>query len=201
MSSRYLFPVVLLAAFCFVPQAHGQTATGIKIAIANPSRIFGEIQETKDLNVKMRAQGESLASQEKDKRDELKSLQDARDQLKPDTPQYTTQNDKLLKAAIEFDSWGKIQKAEFERKKKVHMKAVFDKVRAAVAEVAKARGIDLVITDEQPVVPDNLSQITEAELGQRLNQQSILYSDPKLDISDDVIALMDKEYKSAGAKN
>lgn len=201
MIPRYLLPVVLISALCFVAQARGQNATAVKVAIANPSRIFSEIQETKDLNVKMRAQGENLASQEKDKRDELKALQDARDQLKPDTPQYTTQNDKLLKAAIEFDSWGKIQKAEFERKKKMHMKMVFDKVRAAVAEVAKSRGIDLVITDEQPTIPDNLGQISEAELGQRLNQQSILYSDPKLDISDDVVALMDKEYKTAGAKN
>jgi len=196
----YLLPVLLLSAVCLTAPAFGQETAATKVAIANPSRIFSEIQETKDINVKMRTQGENLASQEKEKRDELKSLQDARDQLKPGTSQYNDQNEKLLKAAIEFDSWGKIRKAEFDRNKKAQMKAVFEKVQAAVAEVAKQRGIDLVITDQKPVIPDNLDQISDADLRQQLNQQSILYADPKLDISNDVIALMDKNYKSAGTK-
>jgi Skp family chaperone for outer membrane proteins len=200
MNYRYLLPAFLLAAMCFAGPTLAQDALTAKVAIANPSRIFSEIQETKDINVKMRTEGETLASQEKDKRDELKSLQEARDQLKPGTPQYKEQNEKLLKAAIEFDSWGKIRKAEFDRNKKIQMKAVFEKVQAAVAEVAKQRGIDLVITDQKPVIPDNLDQISDADLRQQLNQQSILYADPKLDISNDVIALMDKNYKSAGAK-
>src|SRR3954470_11870497 len=73
-----------------------------KVAIANPAKIFNEIQETKDLKAKMEGDRKNLETQEQTKRQELKDLQAQRDTLKPDSPQYAQLNQKLLEASISF---------------------------------------------------------------------------------------------------
>jgi Skp family chaperone for outer membrane proteins len=191
-----MWVVPLCALLMFPLTTWGQSA-GVKIAIASPPRILSQLQETKDVMNSMNSEREHLASLEKQKRDNVKSLQDARDQLKPGTSQYRERNEAFLKAAIEFDSWGKLTQVDVQRQQKEQMERMFKKIEAAVAEVAKQRGIDLVITQQKPDIPDNLDQINVQQLKDDINGQNLLYFNPKLDISDDVVALMDKQYKEA----
>jgi Skp family chaperone for outer membrane proteins len=158
---------------------------------------LSQLQETKDVMNKMNAEREHLASLEKQKRDNVKSLQDARDQLKPGTTQYQERNQDFLKAAIEFDSWGKLTQVDVQRQQKEQMQRMFNKIQKAVQDLAKQRNIDIVITEQKPEIPDNLDQINVQQLKDNINGRNLLYFNPKLDISDDVVALMDKQYKEA----
>jgi Skp family chaperone for outer membrane proteins len=189
--------VVPLCALLIVPLAAWGQDAGVKIAIASPPRILSQLQETKDVMNKMNAEREHLASLEKQKRDNVKSLQDARDQLKPGTTQYQERNQDFLKAAIEFDSWGKLTQVDVQRQQKEQMQRMFNKIQKAVQDLAKQRNIDIVITEQKPEIPDNLDQINVQQLKDNINGRNLLYFNPKLDISDDVVALMDKQYKEA----
>jgi Skp family chaperone for outer membrane proteins len=197
MKARFWIAPVCACLLVWAAAARGQEAGGLKIAVASPPRILSQLQETKDVMSKMNAEREQLSNLEKQKRQNVKNLQEARDQLKPGTPQYQERNEAFLKAAIEFDSWGKLTQVDVQRQQKEQMERMFKKIEAAVGKVAKQRGIDLVITEQKPQVPDNLDQINAQQLKDAINGQNILYFNPKLDISNDVVALMDKEYKEA----
>ena len=56
-------------------------------------------------------------------------------------PQYQEKNAELLKAAIEYEAWGKINEANMQRDQKLQMRRLFEKIEQAVAEVAKQKGL------------------------------------------------------------
>jgi len=190
-SARFcLLAIVVLTGLAISP-----ARAEMKIAIANPARIFNEMQETKDLKVKLENDRKSLEAQEREKREKIKALQDERDQLKSDTPQYAERNKALLSAAIEFKTWGEIMQADVQRTQKIQMKSLFEKIQAATAEVAKEKGISLVIAEQKPDVPDNLEQITVDQLRLVITQRNVLFAEEATDISNEVIALVDAKYK------
>ena len=73
----------------------------IKIRIANPAKIAESIKEYQDLIGKMDLDRKSLQAVITDKQNNLNALKQATAYLKPDSPQYSEEQDKLLKASIE----------------------------------------------------------------------------------------------------
>src|SRR5258708_7921969 len=112
--------VALLLGMAFVPALAGDGT--IKVAIANPARVFREIQETKDLNQKLENDRKAFEAQAREKQEKIKALKDERDQLKPDAPQYNERNKALLDAAVDYKVWGEIMQADNQRNQKQQMK-------------------------------------------------------------------------------
>jgi Skp family chaperone for outer membrane proteins len=184
---------VALLASAAVPHARAQENT--RVATANTGQVFNQIRETKDLQQKMDEQRKSLAQQEQAKRAALNAVQEARNQFKPDSDQYREKNGELMRTAIEFETWGRVNQADLTREQKQQMKTLFDKIEQAVGEVAKQKGIDVVVADQRGEIT-NLEQLNPDQLRVLLNQRIVLYSGPKTDITNDVIAYMDKNYKA-----
>jgi Skp family chaperone for outer membrane proteins len=99
---------------------------------------------------------------------------------------------------IQFDTWGKITRAQLEGMHKQQMKLLFDRIVAASADVAKQKGFDLVVTEQRLDVPENLAQITVDQLKAILMSRNTLYVNPKIDVTNDVIAALDAKYKASG---
>lgn len=189
----------LLCLFALPALSFGQGSAQLRIAVANPSRIFSEMQETKDLKEDLESERVRLTSMEKEKREELQKIQNQRNQLKADTPQWDELNNKLMDAALEFQLWGQQTKARAERNQKRQMKQLFDHIEKAIEEVAQRDGYDMVLADQRPELPENLDQINFDQLRALINSRNVLYSSPKTDISDAVIATLDAKYKGKGA--
>ena len=168
-----------------------------KIAVANTAKIFGDTAELKDLKQKMETERKVLEGVEKEKREHITALKSARDALKPETHQYQDKNAELLKAAIEFETWGKINQANFQREQKLQMKQLFEKIQDAVATVAKQKGFDLVLTDQRPEIPDDIDQLNLEQIRALINTRNVLYANEKVDISADVLAMLDAKYRDA----
>jgi len=195
---RRLTTILCLAVLTLMllsPPAAAQTPAA-KVAIANPARIFNEIQETKDLKAKMESDRKTLEATELEKRTQLRDLTAQRDALKPDSQAYAELNQRLLQASIEFEVWGRMQQAEVQRRQKQQMVALFNKITAAVAKVAAQQGIDLVIAEQRPEIPDNLDPVDINVLRNLINQRNVLFNSPAVDLSDKVIATMDADYKA-----
>ncbi|WP_428939093.1 OmpH family outer membrane protein [Fontivita pretiosa] len=187
--------LAVLTLMLLTPPATAQTPAA-KVAIANPARIFNEIQETKDLKAKMESDRKTLEATELEKRTQLRDLTAQRDALKPDSQAYAELNQRLLQASIEFEVWGRMQQAEVQRRQKQQMVALFNKITAAVAKVATQQGIDLVIAEQRPEIPDNLDPVDINVLRNLINQRNVLFNSPAVDLSDKVIAAMDADYKA-----
>lgn len=186
-----------VAILCAVPL---MAAEGARIAVANTARIFSEMQELKDLRVKLQSDQKLLIGASKEMRDKVDALKAAREALKVDSPQYQDKNAELLKAAIQYEVWGKINDADMQRNQKLQMRRLFEKIEQGVVEVAKQKGYDLVITDQHADLPDDLlEKLTIEQLRTLINSRNVLYAGEKVDISNDVLAVLDARYR-AGAK-
>ncbi|HEX3358230.1 MAG TPA: OmpH family outer membrane protein [Tepidisphaeraceae bacterium] len=168
----------------------------IKIATVNAARVFNEIQETKDLKTKMENDQKTLQAQDLDKKTKVKDLQSARDALKADSPQYAKANQDLMQAAVDYEVWQRVQGANIQRDQKQQMLNIFNKITSAVGDVAAQKGLDLVIAEQKPDIPENIDQVNVDQLRLLINQRNVLFSTPAVDISSDVIAAMDAKYKS-----
>ena len=168
------------------------------IAVVNPGRVFAEMQETKDLKAKLEIDRKNLEGEVASRQNKVKDLQAARDLLKQDSPQYAAAEQAFMKEAIEFDTWSKITQATLQGQQKQQMKTLFDKIVAATQEVAQQKGVDLVIADQRPDMPDNLTQVSVEQLRAMLNGRNILYTTEKIDLNNAVIAALDAKYKASG---
>lgn len=191
MTMKRCIPAVLCVLLCST-FAMAQS----KIGIANPVRIFSEIQETKDLRSKLDNDRRQLEATEKDKRARLETLQQQRNQLKPDAPQFAEVTRQLEAAAIELQVWLQVSQVNFQRTQKLQMKMIFDKIVDGIGEVAAGKQLDIVLSDQRPELPENLDQINLDQLRVLLNQRNVLYNDAKIDISADVINHLDAKYRA-----
>ncbi len=167
------------------------------IAVANAARIFDEMQEMKDIREKLASENRLLTGLDVEKRQKLQAMQEALNALKPDAPQYKEKADELTKARIEYETWARYTNESFQREQMLALKQAFQKIEAAIAEVAKQKGIAVVITDNRTPLPDNLDRMNMQQLQALINSRAILYADDAVDISSDVLALLDARYRES----
>ena len=123
-SFRRLFPILTagIALAIGTATAHAQDA---KIAVCNPARVFGDMQETKDLKQKLENDRKQIEGEVQQRQQKVKDLQAARDLLKPDSAQYQDADQKFMQEAIQFDTWSKITQAQLQGQQKAQMKNLF----------------------------------------------------------------------------
>ena len=175
-------------------QGQAAAAQGVpKIATASTARIFMGMKEKTDVRAKIEQHVKQLRDEEQSRRQKVQDLQQQLDLLKADSPQYEEANKAFTAAAIEFKNWGEVSQANSARNEKQQTKMLFDKITAAIAEIAKERGIDFVIAEQPPFAVDRMSP---AELQQAMVQRQILYANASVDLTQDVIARLDQQYNA-----
>lgn len=171
-----------------------------RVGVVNPAKVFTDMNETKDIQAKLELERKNLATEEQRRRAELTKLKQDRDVLKVDSPQYREKNEQLLQQAITFDAWGKIAQANLARSQKTQMFNIFSKIEKAVQAVAQKKGLDLVVAEQRPDLnPETLENLTVDQLRAILNQRDVLYRTDRVDITQDVVNLLNQEYGPGGA--
>jgi Skp family chaperone for outer membrane proteins len=178
-----------------------QTQPAIRIAVVNPAKVFAQIDEKKALQDQNEAEQRRIEAQSREKANAIQALAKARGEMKPGTPQFEDTTNELLSKTADYKVWAETErlKAEFNQKKQT--KILFDKIQAAVTEVAARDGIDLVLTDSSEPFPDDLEKIDIRALRAIMLQRNVLHVSQKqgLDITDAVILVLNAKYKQSGA--
>lgn len=169
----------------------------LKIAVCDPLKIATQVQEYKDIVEKAKADRTALETEFDERKEKIKSMQDELKLLLPDSDQYSEKNKALMQFQIDTEVWAKMMDMDQQRKQKTANKELFDKIEAAVADIAKDRGYTLVISSHTPEIPD-IEAIDVNTLNALLLQRTVLFNDPKLDITQDVVIALDKAYTAAG---
>lgn len=188
------FPALLLfaSAHAFADPGPGLAAVA-RVAIANPSRIFTEMQETKALRDKLEITRKDLLGQETQLRNDIETLINQRAQTNPNHPNYKALTTQIDEAKAKLQLWGMTTKARVEREQKEMIKTLYDKIEAATAEVAQKNGVDIVIADGRSEIT-NVDEIPPDELRRSLNSRTILYGNPAFDLTDKVLVLLDARF-------
>ena len=100
-----------------------------------------------------------------------------------------------MAAAVDYEVWGRMIQAEVQQDQKRQLLSIFNRITNAVSEVATAKGIDLVITDQRPEIPENLDAVNVDQLRALINSRNVLFYKPQIDISADVVAALNAKYE------
>ena len=184
-------------------QGQGQSQERpIRVAVANTMRIFNELQETKDAEARLVAERQALAAQEKPMQEKIKKLEAEKANFRPDSPQYEQWQAQYLRAANEHKLWAQIQMGELDWRRKRQTRAIYRRIYEAVQQYAEKNNIDLVLSDHQPTLGDKeMAQVPYEQMATLMNQRRVLFSSKAADISDEILALMDTQYKQNPAAN
>ncbi|HEX8342241.1 MAG TPA: OmpH family outer membrane protein [Tepidisphaeraceae bacterium] len=192
---RQLFVPALLLCLLAVP-ASAQT----KIAVANPIKILNGLQETKDLNEKMKTDQTAVETEAKERVAKIKAIQDQRDQLKPDAPQWAELNKQFVQARNEAQTWQQTTQQELARKFRDQAMRMNEKITKDIADVAKAKGFDMVLAEQNPELsPEQLAGMQPQQvMGVLFGSRNVLFAAGTADLTQDVITRLDAGYKSPG---
>jgi len=163
------------------------TFADVKIGVANPVKILNELAETKDINKAMEAEQATFKQQVADREQKLKDVQAQRDQLKTDSPQWADLNKQLVQQRADAQAWAQQSQIELARKFRDQARRMNDKITATISDIAKAKGIDIVLADQKPEISDaQMEQMQPQQVMNVLFGRNILFSNPSLGPCDGV---------------
>jgi Skp family chaperone for outer membrane proteins len=197
MFSRRSFVTLALAAVALVlPARFAAAQDNPKIATVNVGKVFNEMQETKDYKQKMESDRQAVENEANRRKAEVEEIRKARSLFNEGTEDYNKKNRELIQKTLEFQTWNQLYNLELARTQKLQLRSLFEKIEQATKEVAEARKLDLVLVDQKADLPVDLEQIDIKALLNIFGQRNVMYNNGKFDITAEVLAKVDANYKA-----
>jgi Skp family chaperone for outer membrane proteins len=189
----------LVAASGFTSSANAQA--GPRIAVINLRQVYTTMQETVDSQHQLRGMQDALDLKTKRDQDDLKDAQaQIEAKYKPGTPEHEQAMADFDAKSLNFQQDEQSQKVKMVRSQAKQMFSAYNEISKAVADYAKAHGIDVVLVTVGQDLPGNAMDIANPEtLGNLIFGRNVIYVGDKIDISADITAKLDYDYK-AGTK-
>ena len=179
-----------------VAQAAGaQADPQAKVAIVNVALASESYAKTSDLE----AQFEQLRVKFRDeisaKRDRLeRGVKALREEFKPGTAEFDQRQRELAQLEWELQYFQEVEGRKLERSLAASLRQIFADIQRAVGQVAQERGYDVVLAADAlpPDAPDTTNMAR-----QQILLQKVLYWNPRVDLTQDVIARLNAQYQGA----
>jgi Skp family chaperone for outer membrane proteins len=172
---------------------------GTKVGVVDLVRVFNDFKQTKALNQKMQDYRNKLGEQKDKRQQEINAERAALDAFSPDSADWFKRNEELKKKRFEFEIWQAMESDALTEHHLRWVKRTYESVTKEIADVAKQRGLQLVVTREEMDTPstNDTSKILQATFQQILNRK-VVYSDSNIDVSDEVLANLNAGFEKAG---
>lgn len=200
--TRTILLVAAIAAVCTLAMsktlagpsvATSPAAGAVKVAVCDVRRIWGTSRYLVELHaassVKIQERQQALMKLTESK---LADIRTTREML----AEYKTGQDyedhlaEARKKEIAFRLWQEVEKASLEHQAFMMKKSSYEKVLAAVSDVAERMGIDVVLYSRSgPASSYGVNNVKD--LTAWITSQSVMYSSPRADITDEVIKTLD----------
>jgi Skp family chaperone for outer membrane proteins len=127
---------------------------------------------------------------EADKRgEEIKKIEASLEDLKTGSKEYDAQLNKMTELAINQQAYVNFQDEMAKRDTYRYTKEIYQEVLDGVEKVAKEKGYQLVLFKSPNLVTQKYDELLE-----QIARRKVLYSDPALDITDDVLKRINRDY-------
>lgn len=187
--------VAFLGAKATVGQAN-TTWQPTRTAVIDLTRIFDGFQQTKDLNDVLQQRGDAIVKEGTDKEKALTNRQKELEAFKPDTPDFDKRYQELMKQVIDFRAWQQFMREQVENEHRVWLKKTYQQILEAVSQIAGERGIDLVVYAQEPKVEGE----TLKDMRENILQRKVIWSAKQIDITDQVLQRLNRDYEKQGGK-
>ena len=194
-------PLVLIAAAALlivVYQAGAmrnvnvEQAQPVRAAVVDLEKVFEKLEERAAEDTRLTARGAELDSEDKSRREMLENMATDLEVLEPGTQLYTEAEDNYIRKSIEYRAWKEFEFARIEREKGLIFEKLYRRVKDAVKEMAQGK-YDIVLLNDSV---KELIRGTDQQIGMQISARRILYAEPSLDITDDLIDRMNNAFKN-----
>ena len=200
--TRIAFIVLLVAAACGLWFYTSRPAKAqnfgspmiISMGVCDTHQAFRAYLKVKELRQELQSHSELLRQELEQKKKLLneKTEELTASQFVPGSEEFERMRDVLVKLNIEAESFGKISDADLRRQDMRITQIGYNDIYAAVAEVAKKKQLTIVLSQEQ----FSLSSARAEDLyGKLYYRRPVLYSEQSLDITAEVVDLLNTKYK------
>ena len=163
-------------------------APASRIGLISVSRALRDCKATVTFGAKAKAEGEQMVAAEKALNDEVNVLTGGVRALVPGTPDYMAQYKLLVQKQAELKAIQEFHREHRAVSQRGWAEKVYKEVLRITNEVAANKGLDLVLERSDPEFPiQNADQLMMT-----LSTHKVLYGGGCQDITDDVIAELDK---------
>jgi len=165
-----------------------------KVAVVDVIRIFNECQQTKDVNERFQLRDEKFAGQRQKLKEAVDRKEDELEAFARGSKEYVERFKQWVQLQIDYGSAIKIHQRRIVRDQVFWTRRTYTQIVQAVEEVAKARGLLLVLyRDDMDLQTDDLQ-----DLGSRLRDRKVVFSAAGLDITQDVLDKVNRDYRASG---
>ncbi len=158
------------------------------IGLVSVTRALGDCKATATFGAKMAAENRQMKADEKELDDDIKNLTVALGAFVPGSSDHTTELKQLFQKQGALKALQEFNNSQRRLRERGWAEKVYKEVIRITKEVAVKKGLDLVLERSEPTFP-----IPSADqLMMTLSTHKVLYGGGCADITDDVIAELDK---------
>jgi len=202
-SHKYLLIACLLAwgaalltdALAQEDKAAASLSSGAtRVAVCDVVQIFDNYERAKTLNATLNERKRSV-DQENDKRGkEIDEISRELEGLKEGSKEYESRFIEQSRLSAERDAWLRLQNLLILREHHRLSTEMYEQIMDTIRDVAKSKGYHLVLFRDQ----EELMSQNSAELVREIAQRRVLYADPRIDITDEVLLRLNADYRASG---
>lgn len=192
--------IVWLAAATLNHAATNKAATkadgGTRVAVVDIVKVFDMFEQTVVLNKKLDDHTKKILDEADRRARQAQEEQTALEAYTPDSAEYFKQNEKVKKLMFENEVWRQIERDNIAEHHKRWVLRTYQMMTAEIEKVAKAHGVDIVLTREK--LKTDVAD-SKALLGQILNIK-VIYASPEssIDLSDEVLNNLNAAFAKRG---
>ena len=187
----FAFAVLVLSVIAY--QTHAMRTMAMMqptvIATLDLEKVFGQLQE---VNVAEKGlENEIIVLKETNKiaAETIKALQADQEDFPPGGQKFEEIEDRLMRAAYAFKADVDYIKVYKDRRNAEIVRAIYLKISDAAKQVAEMRGVDIVLVDDSII---QVNPGTLVDVNRQIAARRMLYTNPNLDLTVDVVNLMNK---------
>jgi len=193
-----LAAVVAAASLAWLAEVNhaAQPGPGPTVVVVNLERLFANLEERESQESNIQAFIEEQNKKIEDIDARRQAVQEELQLLPEGAPEEAELLEELVRLQVDLRFQNEFSERLIDRRRARAFAELFEKVRDAASRLAERNGYDLVLSnDAGAAVPDS----GEAQVRAALVSRRVLFSAPSLDVTDDLVRLMNNEWAAGQA--
>jgi len=164
------------------------------LAVCDVVEAFNNCEQTKAARLELQKRQQAVKAANDERVKAIDAIKMEMEGLREGSEEYNKRLEELWRLSLEREGWQKAQSAMLMRSYQLAAKRIYDEILSVVEEVAKERGLDLVLFKVQEPIDLESGEDLVAQIARR----QVLYSSDALDITEIVLArLNDRQLNAA----
>ncbi|MFO8013555.1 MAG: OmpH family outer membrane protein [Phycisphaerae bacterium] len=173
----------------------------LEVGVVDLVEVTNNYERTKDASDDLQVEQANLKAETEPKVKEIEELRLKRDGFNRGTEEWEQINDQSIQKQLELRNWVAMQRFKIERRHRDVLLDMYRKITEVVSRLAKEKSLDLIFTQaflEPPQIDVEESTGLE-DLKKRIIGQRVLYPTDATDLTEEVLKILNAEYKAKGA--